>query len=82
MAASAAVSSALPRRETDVALFLPALSGGGAERVILNLSAALADRGYAVDLVIAVRTGEYLANVPETVRLVSLDENTGDRQRA
>ena len=73
MAASAAVSSALPRRETDVALFLPALSGGGAERVILNLSAALADRGYAVDLVIAVRTGEYLANVPETVRLVSLD---------
>jgi len=73
MAASAAVSSVLPRRETDVALFLPALSGGGAERVILNLSAALADRGYAVDLVIAVRTGEYLANVPETVRLVSLD---------
>ena len=73
MAASAAASNALPRRATDVALFLPALSGGGAERVILNLSAALADRGYAVDLVIAVRTGEYLANVPETVRLVSLD---------
>ena len=73
MAASAAASSALPRRVTDVALFLPALSGGGAERVILNLSAALADRGYAVDLVIAVRTGEYLTNVPETVRLVSLD---------
>ena len=73
MAASAAVPSALSRRETDVALFLPALSGGGAERVILNLSAALADRGYAVDLVIAVRTGEYLANVPEMVRLVSLD---------
>ena len=73
MAASAAASNVLPRRATDVALFLPALSGGGAERVILNLSAALADRGYAVDLVIAVRTGEYLANVPETVRLVSLD---------
>ena len=57
----------------DVALFLPALAGGGAERVILTLSGALASRGFSVDLVVAVPTGVYMSQVPDGVRLVSLD---------
>jgi glycosyltransferase involved in cell wall biosynthesis len=73
MATSSVVARARTRREPDVALFLPALSGGGAERMILNLSAALADRGFVVDLVVAVPTGVYMSDVPTAVRLVSLD---------
>src|SRR3954470_17102339 len=75
MAASPApaVLGTMSRRDPDVAIFLPALSGGGAERMMLNLSAALADRGFAVDLVVAVPTGVYMSDVPDAVKLVSLD---------
>lgn len=55
-----------------VALFLPSLSGGGAERIILTLAAGLSARGVGVDLVLASATGEYLDRAPETVRLVDL----------
>lgn len=55
-----------------VALFLPSLSGGGAERIMLTLAAGLCARGVGVDLVLATATGEYLDRVPETVRQVDL----------
>lgn len=42
---------------TRVALFIPSLEGGGAERVALFLAEALAERGYAPDLVVARPTG-------------------------
>ena len=40
-----------------LAIFLPALYGGGAERTMLKLAGGLAARGYPVDLVLA-REGE------------------------
>jgi glycosyltransferase involved in cell wall biosynthesis len=40
-----------------VAFFLPSFRGGGAERVMVTLSDALADRGYMTDLVVAQREG-------------------------
>lgn len=55
-----------------LALFLPSLVGGGAERVILNLSAALVVHDYPVDLVLQCAEGFYLSQVPAEVRLVDL----------
>jgi glycosyltransferase involved in cell wall biosynthesis len=57
-------------REKRIAFYLPSLSGGGAERVIIFLAGALADRGIPVDLVVAKREGAYLEHVPSNVRLL------------
>ena len=58
---------------TRLAIFVPTLSGGGAERVMCKLAGGIAARGHAVDLVLARAEGPYLAEVPESVRLVDLE---------
>ena len=55
-----------------VALFLPSLRGGGAERVMLELAAGLAGHDVATDLVVAQKEGAYLPQVPDGVRVVDL----------
>ncbi|GAA5337061.1 glycosyltransferase [Thermus antranikianii] len=55
-----------------IALFLPSLEGGGAERVSLLLAQGLKERGAQVDLVLARAQGPYLAGVPSGVRVVDL----------
>lgn len=55
-----------------LALFVPTLAGGGAERVMVNLANAAAARGIAVDLVMVVREGPYLSQVAPQVRVVEL----------
>lgn len=55
-----------------VALFLPSLRGGGAERVMVNLARGFRERGLLVDLVLAKAEGPYLADVPEGVRIIDL----------
>lgn len=57
---------------TQLAIFLPSLAGGGAERAMVNLAHGLADRGYAVDLVLARAAGPYLREVRPPVRVVDL----------
>lgn len=47
-------------RMKKVALFIPSLDGGGAERVALFLTEALAKRGFEPDLVVARPTGALL----------------------
>jgi len=59
--------------QKQLAILLPAIYGGGAERVMLNLGAGLARQGYAVDLVLAQAIGPYLAWIPGSVRLVQLN---------
>ncbi|HLK91698.1 MAG TPA: glycosyltransferase [Polyangia bacterium] len=56
-----------------LALFLPTLDDGGAERVMLQLGAAFSARGRAVDLVVAIPGGPLDSQVPPGPRLVSLD---------
>jgi glycosyltransferase involved in cell wall biosynthesis len=56
-----------------VAFFLPNLSGGGAERMTLNLLPEMRARGYSVSLVITNREGELSAALPDDVELISLD---------
>ena len=55
-----------------IAVFLPSLAGGGAERIMLTLGATFAAEGRRVDLVLATCSGPYLDQVPATVRLVDL----------
>jgi len=53
-----------------IALFLPSLAGGGAERVFVELANEFAARGLRVDLVLASAEGPYLADVSSAVRIV------------
>lgn len=55
-----------------LALFLPSLRGGGAERVMVNLARGFVKRGIAVDLVLAKVEGPYLSEVPQEVRIIDL----------
>lgn len=59
-------------RERRLALLLPDLGGGGAERVALALLQGFLDRGYLVDLVLARRQGALLPLVPGAVEVVDL----------
>ena len=59
-------------RTAKVALFLPSLRGGGAERVMVNLARGFIERGLQVDLVLAKAEGPYLSQVPKEVRVVDL----------
>lgn len=61
------------RKKNLLALFLPSLDGGGAERVMVTLANAFAARGYAVDLVLAKAQGPYLKDVSPAVRIVDLN---------
>jgi glycosyltransferase involved in cell wall biosynthesis len=59
-------------RVARVALFLPSLAGGGAERITLNLARELRSAGNEVDLVLASVSGPYVPEVPDGVRIVDL----------
>ncbi len=54
-----------------VAMLLPRLSGGGAERVFLDLASEWVDQ-HEVDLVVMRKEGELVDHVPHGVRLVDL----------
>jgi glycosyltransferase involved in cell wall biosynthesis len=58
-----------------IAVFLPSLEGGGAERVFVELCGEFAALGYDVDLVLAAARGPYLAEVSPRVRIVDLRAN-------
>jgi glycosyltransferase involved in cell wall biosynthesis len=55
-----------------LAIFLPSLSGGGAERMMLNLARGFTEAGTAVDLVVGTATGPYRDLVPPGATLIDL----------
>ena len=55
-----------------LALFLPDLGEGGAERVMAYLASAFCERGIGVDLVLLQSEGSYLRELPPGVRVVDL----------
>ncbi len=55
-----------------LALYLPSLRGGGAERVMVELSNGFVARGLAVDLLLANTEGPFLGDVTASVRVVDL----------
>lgn len=59
-------------RRPDLAIFVPSMRGGGAERAMLKLATALAEDGVRLDLVLARAEGPYLSAVPDGVPVVDL----------
>jgi glycosyltransferase involved in cell wall biosynthesis len=55
-----------------IALFLPDLGGGGAERVCINLAAGFLERGVEVDFVLAKAEGALLEDLPPEAGLIDL----------
>lgn len=56
-----------------IALFLPSLDGGGAERAMLDIATGLARAGQPVDLLLVKARGPYLDLLPEGVCLIDLN---------
>lgn len=56
-----------------IAVVLPELLGGGAERITLTLVGGLVGRGHEVDLVLNRRVGELADQIPEGVEVTDLD---------
>lgn len=56
-----------------IALFLPSLGEGGAQRVVVNLANYYARQGLAVDLLLVKAKGVYLPLVDARVKLVDFD---------
>jgi len=56
-----------------VALLLPELAGGGAERVLLEVAHGLVERGIDVDVVVIRSGGPLRDSVPDAARVVDLD---------
>ena len=65
----------MKRIHTDIALYLPNLDGGGAERVMVNLASGFAGRGFKTDLVLAEARGPYLEQVVPEVNIVDLESS-------
>jgi glycosyltransferase involved in cell wall biosynthesis len=55
-----------------LAIFLPGLYDGGAERTLLNLAEGIALKGFPVDLVLARAEGPYMAEIPDSLRVIDL----------
>jgi glycosyltransferase involved in cell wall biosynthesis len=59
-----------------ILFLLPCFSGGGAERVTLNLLIGLKDRGYSVGIIVFNKGGPLLSMVPVDVPIYNLDTST------
>jgi glycosyltransferase involved in cell wall biosynthesis len=57
-----------------VALFLPALDDGGAQRVFVILANSLANNGYPVDFVLSSATGPHLSMLDSKIRVFDLGQ--------
>jgi glycosyltransferase involved in cell wall biosynthesis len=57
-----------------IAIFLPSLDGGGAERVMVNLANEFSKQGYIVDLVLVQARGAYKRIVLSSVNVIDLNE--------
>ncbi|MDV2991083.1 MAG: N-acetylgalactosamine-N,N'-diacetylbacillosaminyl-diphospho-undecaprenol 4-alpha-N-acetylgalactosaminyltransferase [Chroococcidiopsis sp. SAG 2025] len=57
--------------ERRIAVFVPNLVGGGAERVVVNLLKGLVAKNIPLDLILGNAEGCYLTQVPKQVRIVN-----------
>lgn len=64
-----------------IALLIPSLEGGGAERSTLSLAKAFIERGREVDLVVCQAKGAFLDSIPRGARLVALYSSGSIRAR-
>lgn len=57
---------------SKLAIFHPTLTGGGAEKVIVNLISGFVEKGLKVDLVLVRAEGPFLSLIPPEVRVINL----------
>jgi len=62
--------------KTKLMLVLPSMAGGGAEKVALLLLSSFDKEKYDIFLVLFKKEGEYLAQVPEHINIISLHKKT------
>jgi len=62
-----------------IALFLPDLDGGGAQRIVLTLANGFVARGSAVDLVLIKAEGPFIKDVSADINLVNLLTSSSSR---
>lgn len=60
-------------QKKKIAIFLPNLSGGGAEKVFVSLSAAFVERGFAVDMILIQKQGQLLDTLDDRVRVIDIN---------
>ncbi len=63
----------------DIALFLPGLFGGGAERIFVRLANAFSIRGFNVEILVLSREGPLFSEVADGVRVRVLNKSTPAR---
>lgn len=61
-----------PEAKAKIAIFLPSLEAGGAERAMVVLANGIADRGYPVDMILCSARGPFLREVSLGVQIVDL----------
>lgn len=65
-------SPSTPENPVRIALFLPNLEGGGAERALVTLANHYAKQGLIVDFLVGDAHGQYLAALDPAVNLINL----------
>jgi glycosyltransferase involved in cell wall biosynthesis len=55
-----------------ISIYLPTLSAGGAERVMVNLANGLSEKGYDIELVVGNREGGFAGELEASVSVVDL----------
>ncbi|MBU9713493.1 glycosyltransferase [Evansella tamaricis] len=63
--------------ENKIALYIPTLNGGGAERMIINLAKSFNDKGYNVELIVSKYKGPYISLLPDNLPIVDLNVSKG-----
>jgi glycosyltransferase involved in cell wall biosynthesis len=57
-----------------IALFIPSLRGGGAEKIFVNLANGFIEKNLKVDLVLAQKEGPYLKDLSEKINIINLNK--------
>jgi glycosyltransferase involved in cell wall biosynthesis len=71
----------VPSKAQRIAILLPSLAGGGAERSMLLLCQFFSQQGRAVDLLLCRPEGAYAGSVPPAVSVVTLKPSSSLRGR-
>lgn len=68
--------------QNHLAIFCRNLTGGGCERVLVNLSSCLAERGIKVDFLLSKAEGSLLNQVSDRVRVINLQGKSLDKTKS
>lgn len=60
-------------KNKHIAIFIPTLAGGGAEKAMLSLAEGLLSRGYMVDLLIKQKYGALISDIPDSLNVINFN---------